>query len=121
MKTLSTLEWNGRGLELLDQTKLPMQTAYVDIDTVEGVREAIAAMQVRGAPAIGVAAAYGMVLAARRIKEKTFKRFLNALQKDGEMLSTARPTAVNLSWAIGRMMDAARLHGKLQGIKARLE
>ena len=121
MKTLSTLEWNGNSLELLDQTKLPMQTAYIDIDTVEGVREAIVAMRVRGAPAIGVAAAYGMVLAARCIKEQTYKRFLNVLQKEGETLSTARPTAVNLSWAIGRMMDAARLHGKLKGINERLE
>ena len=121
MKTLSTLEWDGRSLELLDQTKLPTQTVYIDIDPAGGVRDAIVTMQVRGAPAIGVAAAYGMVIAGRKIKEKTFRRVIGALQNEGDVLATARPTAVNLSWAIGRMMAAARLHGQIQGICERLE
>src|SRR5690554_5292956 len=111
MKKLSTLEWDGRTLELLDQTQLPVATVYLTIDTMEGVRNAINTMQVRGAPAIGVAAAYGMVLAARSLKETSFNSFLRELKKHGDVLKSARPTAVNLSWAVGRMMDAAMIYG----------
>jgi len=121
MKTPSTLEWDGRCLELLDQTRLPAETAYIDIYTAQALREAIMSMQVRGAPAIGVAAAYGMVLAARTITETSFKAFLRALNKEGEMLASARPTAVNLAWAVGRMMDAARMHGRMPQLLERLE
>ena len=121
MKTLSTLEWDGRILELLDQTLLPLDTVYIDIDSVQGVTDAISTMQVRGAPAIGVAAAYGMVLAARGIKQKSFKPFMRELIKQGELLSCARPTAINLSWAVGRMLDAARMHGQMAGLLERLE
>lgn len=121
MKTLSTLEWDGRSLELLDQTKLPLETVYIDIDSVQGVRHAISTMQVRGAPAIGVAAAYGMVLAARGIRQKSFKAFLRALKEEGDLLSSARPTAVNLSWAVGRMLDAARMHGQVPQLLEKLE
>ncbi|MFA5675536.1 MAG: S-methyl-5-thioribose-1-phosphate isomerase [Christensenellales bacterium] len=121
MRKLSTLEWDGRSLELLDQTRLPADTVYLSIDTAKGVWEAINTMQVRGAPAIGVTAAYGMVLAARGIKETSFKPFLRQLKKQGNMLASARPTAVNLPWAVGRMLDAARIYGKMEGILQRLE
>lgn len=121
MKKLSTLEWDGRSLELLDQTRLPAATVYLGIDTAKGVYDAISTMQVRGAPAIGVTAAYGMVLAARSIKSTSFKLFLRELKKQGDMLASARPTAVNLPWAVGRMLDAARIYGKMDGIRERLE
>lgn len=121
MQKLSTIEWDGRCLELLDQTQLPSKTVYLSIDTVKGVYDAINTMQVRGAPVIGVAAAYGMVMAARNIKAKKFDSFLRELKKQADTLSSARPTAVNLPWAVGRMLDAVRIHGKLNGLLERLE
>lgn len=121
MKKLSTLEWDGRCIELLDQTQLPVDTVYLTIDTVKGIWDAINTMQVRGAPAIGVTAAYGMVLAARSIKKTSFNSFIKELKEQGDMLASARPTAVNLSWAVGRMLDAARIYGKMDGILERLE
>lgn len=85
-------------ITILDQTKLPEQEVYVSLKTVEEVYNAIKAMQVRGAPLIGVTAAYGLVLAANN-KEN--------VEKAASYLESVRPTAVNLSWAIKRMMTRA--------------
>lgn len=95
-----TMEWVGdeRGhLRLLDQTRLPTEVVYRDIRSVEDLWHAIKQLQVRGAPAIGVAAAYGMVLAAQHDPSPA------ALEKARNYLATARPTAVNLFWALDRM------------------
>jgi methylthioribose-1-phosphate isomerase len=91
-----TIEWlDGPGaLRLLDQRRLPGQVVYLDLATPEAVAEAITNMTVRGAPAIGVAAAYGMVIAARRGVD---------LAAADAVLRRSRPTAVNLAWALDRM------------------
>ncbi|MFW6062137.1 MAG: S-methyl-5-thioribose-1-phosphate isomerase, partial [Planctomycetota bacterium] len=88
-----------------DQTRLPEETAYLDCRDVPTVWEAIRRLVVRGAPAIGVAAGYGMVLAAQKLPSG--EGFLPALREQGEYLETSRPTAVNLFWAVRRMLRKA--------------
>lgn len=105
MKDVFTLRWNNQCLELLDQTLLPGQVAYEVFDTPEGVSEAIQVMKVRGAPAIGVSAGYGMALAALRAPDDGF---WEVFQKSAALLKASRPTAVNLMWAVERMENLAR-------------
>ena len=99
-----TLYWD-QGLYLLNQTRLPNEESYVCCQTPAEVALAIRAMVVRGAPAIGVAAAYGMALAAQTAGEDGF---LAHMQRQADNLGAARPTAVNLFWAIERMMNMAK-------------
>ena len=94
---------DGRTVYLLEQRKLPEVEEYVAIDDPIDVAGAIASMIVRGAPAIGIAAAYGMVLAAHRAARGD----RGALRASGELLKRARPTAVNLAWAVDRMLASA--------------
>ncbi len=89
---------------ILDQTRLPGEEVYIEIETKEAVFEAIQKLRVRGAPAIGVAAAYGLYVAVRDFPETgDLVEFAKMLQEAGTYLAAARPTAVNLSWAITRM------------------
>ena len=91
-------------LVLLDQRKLPREEVYLECRTEEEVAEAIKAMVVRGAPAIGIAAAYGMALAAARHIGSGSDAQREALERAARMLGATRPTAVNLFWAIEKMM-----------------
>ena len=111
MQTVFTLKWQDRQLILLDQTQLPNEIVYRTMTTVEQVHDAIRRMVVRGAPAIGVAAGYGMAMAAYAISDDQFPGFIRELETTGAWLETARPTAVNLSWAIERMIRLARSMG----------
>lgn len=106
---LLALKWNDEKDELilLDQTKLPNEVDYIDYNTVEGIYDSIKTMIVRGAPAIGVTAAYGMYFSAKKATEESFEKFYEEIKKDGEYLNSSRPTAVNLSWAIKRMLKKA--------------
>lgn len=103
-----TVWWEPGAVCLLDQTRLPRERATVRCVSVEEVAAAIRAMVVRGAPAIGVTAAYGMALAAQRSSSKEATDLLDKLSAAKETLDAARPTAVNLSWATSRMLRAAR-------------
>lgn len=96
---LNPIEWKNDTLVLLDQTKLPNEIVYEEITTVEDVWDAIVTMKVRGAPAIGVAAAYGVYLGVRDGKVD----LANEVLKHAAYLATSRPTAVNLFWALDRM------------------
>lgn len=104
--TIRAVEWKDNHLILLDQRKLPHAEHYLQIYSAEDTAEAIRNMVVRGAPAIGIAAAYGLLMAAR----KAFKQYPHdwraRLQPDIELLAAARPTAVNLHWALQRMLKA---------------
>jgi len=100
---LNTIQWTGRSVRLLDQTALPNAVRYVDITTPARMKQAISTMEVRGAPAIGVAAGYGMALSALNAPEDELPE---RLQKDGTLLISARPTAVNLPWAVNRIQKA---------------
>jgi len=90
-------------LRLLDQTKLPGAVEFLDLRDWKSVARAIAAMNVRGAPAIGICGAYGMALAAR--EHAADRDFLKQMAGAAHGLSNARPTAVNLSWAVAKMLD----------------
>lgn len=100
---VETLRWNGSQIEMIDQRLLPHQIAYPAYDSAKGVAEAIRTMVVRGAPAIGVAAAYGVALEAERLKMEPAAVFTKALENGFKVLAASRPTAVNLFWALDRM------------------
>ena len=106
------LRWTGDSLELLDQRKLPFATEYVTCTTSDEVAAAIHALVVRGAPAIGIAAAWGAVLAERAIEAADVDEAAARLEPALQRLNAARPTAVNLAWALARMRTAlARADG----------
>ncbi|HEY9898504.1 MAG TPA: S-methyl-5-thioribose-1-phosphate isomerase [Pantanalinema sp.] len=109
---MKTVQWNRGAVELIDQTRLPAQTAIVTCKTYQDVAHAITSMQVRGAPAIGVAAAMGIALAAQAAKAPDTTALLAAIQGAARELRATRPTAVNLGWALDRMLLAAeeKLH-----------
>ncbi len=94
-------------LRLVDQTRLPNELVWLEISELEEVWQAIKTLAVRGAPAIGVAAAAGLALAARRIMAPDFPEFYQKFCRAKAYLAGARPTAVNLSWALNRMKQAA--------------
>jgi methylthioribose-1-phosphate isomerase len=106
------LRWTGSALEVLDQRKLPFAVEYLTCATSDEVAAAIHALAVRGAPAIGIAAAWGVVLAARAISAAGVADAAAELEPALRRLNAARPTAVNLAWALARMRGAlARAHG----------
>jgi methylthioribose-1-phosphate isomerase len=99
--------WHNDKVLLIDQTRLPEEYTVVEISRSEDMAQAIRTMIVRGAPAIGVAAAYGMYLGATEIKVQQREVFLEQMEKVAQMLRQTRPTAVNLFWAISRMLKTA--------------
>ncbi len=99
--------WTGDCLLLLDQRKLPHEEVWVACKTAEEVAEAIRSMATRGAPLIGITAAFGVVLAAQQAKRKG-SSIQAELEQASQVLLSARPTAVNLSWAVNRMLSVAR-------------
>jgi methylthioribose-1-phosphate isomerase len=100
---LPTIEWQGDTIVMVDQRKLPAQENYVRCRTAQEVAKAIRTMVIRGAPAIGVAAAMGIALGMRKSTAKGTKQFAVEFQKTCDMMAATRPTAVNLFWAIERM------------------
>ncbi|MGW8318401.1 MAG: S-methyl-5-thioribose-1-phosphate isomerase [Candidatus Promineifilaceae bacterium] len=94
-------------IKMIDQRQLPFQFEIAEFDDYRGVARAIAEMYVRGAPAIGATAAFAMALAARQSEAKDRLGLLKDLEKAGEILNAARPTAVNLSWAVTRQLRVA--------------
>ena len=106
------LRWTGQALEVLDQRKLPFVVEYLTCTTSDEVAAAIHALAVRGAPAIGIAAAWGAVLAERAIEADDVDEAAARLEPALQRLNAARPTAVNLAWALARMRGAlARADG----------
>jgi methylthioribose-1-phosphate isomerase len=106
------LRWTGSTLDVLDQRKLPFATEYLSCETSDDVASAIHALAVRGAPAIGIAAAWGVVLAARATEARDVDEAAAQLEPALQRLNAARPTAVNLAWALARMRGAlARADG----------
>jgi methylthioribose-1-phosphate isomerase len=103
-----TVERVPAGTRLIDQRKLPRETVYVTCRTAEETAEAIRAMVVRGAPAIGVTAAFGLAVEATRSTSLSVEDFDRRLEHAGRVLVASRPTAVNLRWAVERMAGAAR-------------
>ncbi|MDD2708436.1 MAG: S-methyl-5-thioribose-1-phosphate isomerase [Verrucomicrobiae bacterium] len=105
LNLLKPIEWKNNRLILLDQTLLPCRIKYLSLRTSAQVWEAIKVLRVRGAPAIGVAAAFGMYLGLQNCKAKmSWNAFRRAAQQQGDYLNSSRPTAVNLRWAVERQL-----------------
>jgi methylthioribose-1-phosphate isomerase len=113
---VETLRWRKGRLEMIDQRFLPARFRYMSYRDAKGVAEGIRAMVVRGAPAIGVAAAYGVALEALRLARQTemLGQFQRGLEKGIRALAQSRPTAVNLFWALDRMRNVWQKHEKLR-------
>jgi methylthioribose-1-phosphate isomerase len=105
-----TVTWRNGRVVMLDQRKLPTEEVYVECDRPEEVAEAIRNMTIRGAPAIGVAAAMGIALGVMRLRVKDAGRFKEEFERICGMMMETRPTAANLSWAIQRMKDVVNRH-----------
>jgi methylthioribose-1-phosphate isomerase len=114
--SIPTLHWIGETdghLRLIDQTLLPVELREIDCRDVESVWEAIRSLRVRGAPAIGIAAAYGVCLGVQAAVGRNEAAFFGRLEEVAKYLATSRPTAVNLFWALQRMQrTAAAIRGK---------
>ena len=107
MSEIRPIRWQDGRLMLLDQTRLPVDEATIVVECYEQAVSAIREMRVRGAPAIGVTAAYAVAMAARDIPSNDRVEFLFALKQACDDIRAARPTAVNLGWAVNRMMALA--------------
>lgn len=119
---VTTIKWVNGKVRMIDQTKLPQELVYLEIDDVENLGEAIKSLRVRGAPAIGIAGAFGVVLGIQNFKGEDKAPFFKKLKDTADYLLTTRPTAVNLSWAINRMKRVAEKYSdkSITQIKERL-
>jgi len=106
--TLKTVEWKDNSVIMIDQTKLPNSLEYVTYTDYNDVANAIKTLVVRGAPAIGVSGAFGMALAASQSSSESIEGLLSDLEKAKKTLFETRPTAVNLSWGLEKIMDIAK-------------
>lgn len=100
---IKTLVWNKNVLEIIDQTLLPQTERYIKLRTIEEVYDAIKTLKIRGAPAIGLAASFGLLLAAKKAKGKNKKEFLTSMKNAIDYLRNCRPTAYNLFYGVKRL------------------
>ena len=105
---VKTIEYLGDKVRMIDQTRLPLEKVFVDCKTIDDVANAIRTMVIRGAPAIGVAAAMGVSLGAESIRANNFEAFYSELENKCSTLAKSRPTAGNLTWGIERMKRVTR-------------
>lgn len=112
MTEIRTLWWdnNPGSIKYIEQTLLPSEYTVIDCTSVSRLATAIRRLEIRGAPALGVAGAYGVALAARTSTAGSYSAFLESVRKDAELLRSTRPTAINLAWGIDRVM--ARMSGE---------
>lgn len=106
MNIPSSIEWENNQLKILNQQQLPSVVEFINLETIEDVYDAIVTLKVRGAPAIGITAAYGLALAATKYETNALEEFHLRLDKDYNYLAESRPTAVNLVWALERLRNA---------------
>lgn len=107
---VQSIEWRDDHVRILDQTYLPNREVYSDIKDVGRMWESIRKLRIRGAPVIGIAAAYGFYLGIRELPENSFDSFWVEVERIAEYLENARPTAVNLTWAINRLKTTIQAH-----------
>ncbi|MDQ0272796.1 S-methyl-5-thioribose-1-phosphate isomerase [Cytobacillus purgationiresistens] len=115
MSIPTPIKWENDNLIILDQQQLPHEIVYITLETIEDVFDAIVTLKVRGAPAIGIAAAYGLALAAKKHDGRLLESFHLRLHEDYLYLAGSRPTAVNLFWALDRLMN------KVEAVESVLE
>ena len=104
------LHEDGKAVTIIDQTKLPTVTEYLTLGTAKDLYDAIFELKVRGAPAIGICAAFGMYVLAGTIETGDYDEFLKKFREYKDYLNSSRPTAVNLSWALNRMEQVVTSH-----------
>ena len=105
---MRTIEWQDGTIVTVDQTRLPSETVFLRMKTCRDVAEAIETMKIRGAPLLGVVAAYALALVAHNSKAEKTEDLINDLREGAEIIKATRPTAVNLFWAIDRIMSKAK-------------
>lgn len=111
---MRTIEWHNGTVKTINQLKLPYKTEFLELKTCNEVAEAIKTMKIRGAPLLGAAAAYALALTAYHSKAKRREELIRELEEAAETIKNTRPTAVNLFWAIDRIMNKARaFHGSV--------
>jgi methylthioribose-1-phosphate isomerase len=115
--SLRTVEWKNNKVVMIDQTKLPNQLVFVTYDDYNQVADAIRTLVVRGAPAIGVSGAFGLALAASQSKCTTVEELISDLEKAKKILFETRPTAVNLSWGLEKIMNVAKSGDSVKQIR----
>lgn len=113
MEELETIWWDDGSIVLIDQTRLPSEFRLVRCKSVRRLIDAILRLEVRGAPALGVAGAYGVALAALTTRRRDLSSFFLDLDRTAAAVSRARPTAVNLSWGVNRVLARARAAGSV--------
>jgi len=114
---MKIVEWLGNKVRIIDQTRLPQNEVYTDLHHSQDVATAIRELKIRGAPAIGVAAAFGMVLGAHEINARSADNFIEKLKSVSRNLAATRPTARSLFWAIDRMERVARSGNDILSIR----
>jgi len=117
-----TIEWVNNQSKMVDQTKVPYELEYVYVDTTEGMYNAIKTMIVRGAPAIGIAGAHGVAIAAIELEKQNLSlaEFKKQLKIKADYLNSSRPTAVNLKWALDKQVKLAEECSSISEIKEKL-
>jgi methylthioribose-1-phosphate isomerase len=121
MSTFNTIEWKENTVVMIDQTRLPGEESYVECRTYEDVADAIKRMVIRGAPAIGVAAAMGIALGAISLRTTKRDEFTAEVKRIAGVILRTRPTAVNLAWAVKRMLGILdEAEGDVEQLKSRL-
>lgn len=116
----TSLEWHEDYLLILNQQKLPNIVEYIKLTTIEEYYDAIITLKVRGAPAIGITAAYGLARSASQYEVKTLEEFIELFQRDKKYLADSRPTAVNLVWALNRLEKALENVSSVNEAKTKL-
>lgn len=114
---LRTVEWKNNKVVMIDQTKLPNELVFVEYDDYNQIADAIRTLVVRGAPAIGVSGAFGLALAALQSNAATKDELLLYLEKARKILFETRPTAVNLSWGLEKIINSAKSGDSVEHIK----
>ncbi|MEM3172038.1 MAG: S-methyl-5-thioribose-1-phosphate isomerase [Candidatus Nitrosotenuis sp.] len=114
---LKTIEWKNNKVVMIDQTKLPNELVFVEYSDFKDVANAIKTLIIRGAPAIGVAGAFGLALAALQSSAKTTNELISDLESARKILFETRPTAVNLAWGLEQIMNVAKNGSDVAQIK----
>jgi len=115
--TLKTVEWKNNKVIMIDQTKLPNDLVFVEYSDYNQIAEAIRTLVVRGAPAIGVSGAFGLALAALQSNATAKDELITDLEKARKILFETRPTAINLKWGLGKIMEVAYQKSDIDQIK----
>jgi methylthioribose-1-phosphate isomerase len=118
---MRTIYWEDNSIKTIDQRRLPAALEYITLNTCGEVIDAIQNMTVRGAPAIGVAAAFGLALAARESRTQSITQFIAEIESSAQSLKASRPTAINLKWAVDRVLQVVRNStGSLEEVRTQI-